>query len=168
MRYNSRMPRQYTRIDPLRRFLSRITIQYGCWQLGKSVKTYPTVWANGENMSAHRLSFEFFNGPIPKGMMVCHRCDNRSCVNPAHLFLGYSSDNIQDMYAKGRGVDNRGERCGTAKLTGANVDDIRRRHRAGERAVALAVEYGVCESQVYYILRGECWKERNSNVKLAH
>lgn len=50
----------------------------------------------------HRLSFIAFNGPIPDGMYVLHKCDNRACINPEHLFLGTYSDNIRDCYAKGR------------------------------------------------------------------
>ncbi len=51
---------------------------------------------------AHQLAYTITNGPIPKGMLVCHTCDNPWCVNPQHLFLGTANDNVQDMMTKGR------------------------------------------------------------------
>ena len=57
---------------------------------------------NGRSMNAHRASFLLFNGEIPDKLFVCHRCDNPSCVNPKHLFLGTSKDNNQDRSNKGR------------------------------------------------------------------
>jgi len=63
---------------------------------------YGRFFANGKEILAHRMMWIFVYGDIPKGMCVCHTCDNPRCVNPAHLFLGTKRDNNIDMFAKGR------------------------------------------------------------------
>lgn len=75
---------------------------------------------------AHRLIWQECFGPIPVGMFVLHRCDNRSCVNPEHLFLGSHQDNMTDMLKKGRSNSPRGEEKWCAKLTQADVEGMRK------------------------------------------
>lgn len=87
------------------RFWSKVNIGAAdaCWPWLASTKNgYGQINVGGEISYAHRLSYEFANGEIPSGLFVCHRCDNKSCVNPVHLFLGTQQDNMDDMIAKGR------------------------------------------------------------------
>src|SRR5699024_793010 len=79
----------------------------GCWlwtagTRGFKSHHYGLFSVNGANIGSHRYSWMIANGPIPKGMAICHRCDNPPCVNPAHLFLGTIADNHRDMEQKGR------------------------------------------------------------------
>ena len=96
-------------------------------------------------------------GPIPDGLLVCHTCDNRACVNPSHLFIGSSSDNIADMVAKGRGM--RGEAHVYAKLSEAQVMDIRFKYSSGiATQKELAEEHGVHKVTIFDIVHRVTWK----------
>lgn len=111
---------------------------------------------------AHRVSWELAHGPIPAGMVVCHRCDTRLCVNPAHLFLGTQFENIHDMHRKGRGhipEALRGSANARAKLSEAQVATIKRRLLVGDfpNQDHLAAEYGVSQTLISDIARGRCW-----------
>jgi hypothetical protein len=98
---------------------------------------------------AHRVAFERVNGPIPDGMMVLHSCDNRRCINPAHLRLGTHDDNMRDRLDRGRTA--KGERHGRAKLTDEQAEYIR---RAPLSARALAEDFGVTKATIFAIRAG--------------
>lgn len=138
-----------------------------CWEWAGHKKTrgYGMFGCRGKPHSlAHRLAFELGHEcRIPKGLFVCHRCDNPGCVRPEHLFLGTSQDNVSDMFAKGRGRKAQGEDAGRAKLTWRAVEYCRRvyapRHpRFG--ASALARKFKVSTPAVAYAIRGQTWRMR--------
>lgn len=107
----------------------------------------------------HRASWQFVNGEISAGLGVLHRCDNRACVNPAHLFLGTHAENMADRQAKGRAPNVHGDRNPRAKATWEQVVAIRERAAAGESPMALAKCYGIPRPTVYHIINRRTWVE---------
>ena len=104
----------------------------------------------GKKAYPHRLSYELRFGRIPDGLQVCHTCDVRHCVNPAHMFLGTTADNLADMRAKGR--QEHGERHHWSKLTDAQVSDARAAFSAGESKRDIAARYGVTRGCIHWIV----------------
>jgi len=145
------------------RLWNRTNRESGCWIWTgcKNADGYGTISVNGKMHMAHRLSWELTNGPIPNGLFVCHKCDNPSCINPEHLFLGTNKDNMQDKVKKGRkngGGPARGERNGSAKITKADVLEIRKLHANGISGRKIADKFGISDSQVFRIILNQCWK----------
>jgi hypothetical protein len=103
-------------------------------------------------MVAHRAAWELTNGPVRNGLFVLHRCDNRACVNPAHLFLGTHDDNMADMVSKGRQA--RGSVNGRAKLTEESVREILAVPTQGR---VLAKRFGVTPQCISRVRRGHAW-----------
>ena len=101
-------------------------------------------------------SYEFHKGPIPKGLCVCHRCDNPPCVNPDHLFVGTNLDNTKDRNQKKR--HSFGEHHASAKLTEKQVLDIRSRPISWGSNSLIAKEFNVDRSVISNIRRGKTWK----------
>lgn len=133
----------------------------GCWewQGARFGSGYGQFYAGRDsagkrmNIHAHRFAYELRHGAIPDGLHVLHHCDNPPCVNPDHLFVGTRSDNMQDMFVKGRGRP-----AGKAQLTTDEVDAIRAALQAGEQAKKLAREFGVSIGLICAIGRGEVWQ----------
>jgi hypothetical protein len=112
---------------------------------------YGHVWRNGKLCLHHRVVWEMLKSPIPEGMCVLHKCDNRKCINIEHLFLGTKRDNTIDMYRKGRGPNNKGTANGRAKLTKRQVQAIRRSKASNKD---LAEKYDVKPVTVWRVRKG--------------
>lgn len=150
--------RFWSRVDkegPLHATLGR------CWQWqgGSFDSGYGVIYVGGRNVRAHRYSWELHNGPVPADLQILHKCDNRLCVNPTHLLVGTSDDNIQDMIAKGRdrNINGLGR---NAVLTGKLVKYIRGRYRRGSHtdgANAIAKYLGISSAVVKSVIRGTGW-----------
>jgi predicted XRE-type DNA-binding protein len=126
------------------------------WQGYRDSRGYGTVGVGGREGGtewAHRVAFSLTRGPIPKGLMVCHRCDNPPCCNPWHLFLGTALVNNRDAQAKGR--NRKGENHPQAKLSDLVVAEIRSRYAEGGVSQSqLARLYGVTQSHISNIVTG--------------
>ena len=102
---------------------------------------------------AHRVAWQVKNGPIPAGMHLCHKCDNRGCINPDHLFLGSNAENMADKVAKGRQA--RGEKMRVNKLTASQVMEIYNMEGSTRQ---IAAKVGIGKSQVHLIKSGQGWR----------
>lgn len=148
------------------RFWSRLQVTPACWLWlgGTTQYGYGVVNQYGRGAShllAHRVSWELYNGPIPAGLIVCHRCDVPACVNPAHLFLGTQRDNMRDMRAKGRGRNGPrplGSANKSAKLTDDQAREIKRRLAEGETATSIAADFPVGRTTIGWIKSGKIWR----------
>lgn len=109
-------------------------------------------------ISAHRLAYELANGPIPDGLIIRHRCDNPVCVNPAHLEVGTYADNMRDRDERGRTASLPGEAHPRARVTDADVREIRRLvgDQMGQRAVA--ERFGISQQAVSDIVTRRRWR----------
>jgi len=106
---------------------------------------------------AHRVMWEIENGPIPEGMLVCHKCDVPACCNPQHLFLGTQQDNMADMASKGRSM--HGEKSPHHKLTEADVLEIRSLCAVNNQTKSeLARRFKVSVRQIDRIVTRQHWK----------
>jgi hypothetical protein len=131
----------------------------GCWlwTANRAVRGYGRIgWGGHRVVLAHRVSYELATGEAPGRMCVLHSCDNPPCVNPAHLFLGTQADNMRDKAEKGRA--RPGSQNPNAKITEADVLEIRRLRAEGVPGNEVAERFGLKRATVYSICAGRMWK----------
>ena len=135
-----------------------------CWEWAGTVgkKGYGEICFYDRAEKAHRVSYKLTKGD-PSDLFVCHHCDNRKCVNPDHLFLGTQQDNMDDMVRKGREKYYIGEQAPSHKLTGKQVEEIRKLYNPNNvrccSLQGLADRYGVVKTTIWYIVNGKTWRE---------
>lgn len=141
----------------------------GCWfWLSALTAGYGYFSYEGRPRFAHRIAWILERGPIPPGLFVCHTCDVKNCVNPAHLFLGTHQENMRDAWVKGRlvrptgGIHHLG---GARKITPEQVQEIRQRRKDGELLRDLSAEYGISMSQVSRIATNNRWQGLPPNLE---
>lgn len=148
-------------VDPVVRFWRLVTKSDGCWtwsERGRDKDGYGVFTVrHGKTARAHRFSYELEHGPLPKGVMVLHSCDNPPCVRPDHLFTGDAVINNRDCIAKGRGNRARGERVAGSKLTAEDVRSVRAMRAGGVSHDVIAAKFGVCRASVTLLLNGATW-----------
>jgi hypothetical protein len=134
------------------RFWSKVDKSGDCWVWRGAMRAgYGCIKIDHHVVSAHRVAYEIAHGEIPNGWLVLHKCDNRPCVNPGHLFLGTHHDNMQDEMEKGRHP---------SKLTSQEIQGIRNRHAQGGIGYGrLAKLYEVDKRTIAQIIKGEIWRE---------
>ena len=145
----------------IERFWPKVKKTAGCWEwiAARNGVGYGEFWLGHNHVGAHRVSWAIHNGPIPSGLLVCHHCDNRTCVNPEHLFLGTYQDNMDDCIKKGRQSAKLGEEHPRSKLTAHDVRTIRMLYSKGNRTHrSLSRELNISKTQIYNVLNRITWK----------
>ena len=135
-------------------------MESSCWQwmAGKFRKGYGSFKINGKARRSHCVAWMLTNGAMPGNLHVLHRCDNPACCRPDHLFLGTNADNVRDRENKGRGHTFSGEAHKMAKLTAAQVVEIRALYAAGGiKQCELAKRFSVTQTNISNILLRKIW-----------
>jgi hypothetical protein len=145
--------------------IDRFNVKYeqksgDCWEWKACIAQsgYGDFHYDRKTINSHRMSWLIFKGNIPSGMHVLHRCDNRRCVNPEHLFLGTNADNIKDMFAKKRNPSRRGELSGRAKLCPDDVIEMRKMYYENKLSYGyIASKFNVSKGAARHAVVGINW-----------
>jgi len=138
-----------------------IVSEKGCWEFPTTdFYGYGQISYKCKSTRVHRLVWELNIGSIPKGLCVLHKCDNRACCNPEHLFLGTHKDNVIDMINKGRDSygENKGERNGQSKLCVDDIIEIKKMLDMGYTCQEIADNFNVSRRAIGLIRSGERWR----------
>ena len=129
------------------------------WHGSRHRDGYGTVWVDGKSHKAHRIAWRLWRGEIPDGMVVMHTCDNPPCVDIHHLRVGTQADNMRDRDAKGRHVSVKGESVNNAKLTEADVREIRRLYATGNyHQIDIAEIFLITQAAINHIVNRKNWR----------
>ena len=139
------------------RFLEKVEkVPGGCWLWTASL--FPDGYGKfqlDKSRKAHKVAYELFVAPVPEGLHVLHTCDNRACVNPAHLWLGTNAENVADKVAKGRQHQPVGGANPKAVLDEAAVRRISNDKRVARE---VAADYGITAEYVRRIKQKRTWR----------
>lgn len=156
--YTPRVPRTTT--APVERFWKFVNAGAlsDCWEWTGALRNgYGVIRIDGKVVYAHRFSYELHYGPLPEGECALHKCDNRKCCNPYHLFGGTKGDNNRDTYAKGRGKGGSKKGRLRATLTPEDVRQIRQLAADGTKYPALSEQYGISIPAISLIITRKRW-----------
>ena len=143
--------------DSVERFYSKIEESDNCWLWKGAIqsKGYGSFSIDKKTYLAHRISYEIHHGEIPNGMLVLHKCDNRRCVNPDHLFLGTAQDNYDDMVAKGR-KSPKSIRCKLSREQVTSIRSLRKEKNYSYRKIGSL--FNLAPRTIGSIINYESWK----------
>jgi hypothetical protein len=142
------------------KIMSHVKIENECfvWLRGKDKNGYGCITFDKESLRTHREMYRLKKGNIEPGKMVCHTCDNTSCCNPKHLYLGTAKQNTADMINRKRNLTDSGGFLGRSKLTKEDVIEIRKLLDLGVTQAHLARKYSIGRDAIYCIKARRTWK----------